>query len=253
MTEHVLIERRGPHLRIALNRPERRNAITVAMYAALADAISSAQDDPELRVITLEGEGVDFTGGNDLADFMKEMPQDGQTDIPVWRLLRALATNKVPLIAAVHGNAVGIGTTMLFHCDLVVAEEGTRFKMPFTELGLVPEAASSLILPRLAGRQLAAKYLLLGEAFGVDEAERFGLVTHRAAGGTLGETLDRVVAMLLSRPTEAVRLTQRLLRGQAHDEILERMEWENGHFSERLTSDEVRHAITSFFAARSAR
>ena len=122
MTEHLLVERNGPRLRLLMNRPERRNAITVAMYAALADAISAAQDDPEVRVITLEGDGVDFTGGNDLADFMKEMPQDGQTDIPVWRLLRALATNSVPLIAAVHGNAIGIGTTMLFHCVLVCAE-----------------------------------------------------------------------------------------------------------------------------------
>ena len=253
MTDHVLVERRGAQLRLLLNRPERRNAITVAMYAALADAIAGAQDDPEVRVITLEGEGVDFTGGNDLADFMKEMPQDGQTDIPVWRLLRALATNQLPLVAAVHGNAVGIGTTMLFHCDLVVAEEGTRFKMPFTELGLVPEAASSLILPRLAGRQLAAKYLLLGEPFGVAEAERFGLVSHRAPAGGLGEALEAVVATLLSRPPQALRLTQRLLRGSTYDDVLERMEWENGHFSERLTSEEVRQAITAFFAARSAR
>lgn len=253
MTEHVLRERHGPRLRLVLNRPERRNAITVAMYAALADAIDAAQDDAEIRVITLEGAGVDFTGGNDLADFMKEMPEDGQTDIPVWRLLRGLATNRIPLIAAVHGNAVGIGTTMLFHCDLVVAAEGTRFKMPFTELGLVPEAASSLILPRLAGRQLAAKYLLLGEAFGVDEAERFGLVTHRAAADNQAGRLEEVVATLLSRPPEALRLTQRLLRGSSHDDVLERMEWENGHFSERLTSDEVRQAIMSFFAARGAR
>ena len=250
MTDHVLVERRGAHLRLLMNRPERRNAITVAMYAALADAITAAQDDPEVRVITLEGEGIDFTGGNDLADFMNELPQDGQTDIPVWRLLRALATNQVPLVAAVHGNAVGIGTTMLFHCDLVVAEEGTRFKMPFTELGLVPEAASSLILPRLAGRQLAAKYLLIGESFGVEEAERFGLVTHRASAGGLQTTLESVVGALLGRPPQALRLTQRLLRGSSQDEVLERMEWENGHFSERLTSDEVKQAIMTFFAAR---
>lgn len=253
MTDHVRIERRGAHLRLLLDRPDRRNAITVAMYAALADALTEAQDDPELRVVTLEGEGVDFTGGNDLADFMKEMPQDGQSDIPVWRLLKALATNRVPLIAAVHGNAVGIGTTMLFHCDLVVAEEGTRFKMPFTELGLVPEAASSLILPRLGGRQLAAKYLLLGEALGVDEAERLGLVTHRAEPGALAQRLEQVVALLLSRPTEAVRLTQRLLRGSSHEEVLARMDLENGHFAERLTSDEVRGAIMAFFAARGSR
>jgi enoyl-CoA hydratase/carnithine racemase len=250
MSEHVIVERRGAQLRLLLNRPERRNAITVAMYAALADAITAAQDDPDVRLITLEGEGVDFTGGNDLADFLKEMPQDGQSDIPVWRLLRALATNQVPLVAAVHGNAVGIGTTMLFHCDLVVAEEGTRFKMPFTELGLVPEAASSLILPRLAGRQLAARYLLIGEAFGVEEAERFGLVSHRAPTGQLTEALERVVSALLARPPQALRLTQRLLRGTSQDEVLERMEWENGHFSERLTSDEVRQAISAFFAAR---
>lgn len=253
MTEHVLIERRGPHLRLLLNRAERRNAITVAMYAALADAIVAAQDNPEVRVITLEGDGVDFTGGNDLADFMKEMPQDGQTDIPVWRLLRALATNRVPLIAAVHGNAVGIGTTMLFHCDLVVAEDSTRFKMPFTELGLVPEAASSLILPRLGGRQLAAKYLLIGEPFGVEEAERFGLVTHRAEAGKLAGRLDEVVSALLSRPPEALRLTQRLLRGASHNEVLERMELENSHFAERLTSDEVKQAITAFFKIRGGR
>lgn len=250
MTEHVLIERRGPHLRLVLNRPERRNAITVAMYAALADAITAAQEDAELRVITLEGEGIDFTGGNDLADFMQSVPQSEQTDISVWRLLRALATNHLPLIAAVHGNAIGIGTTMLFHCDLVVAAEGTRFKMPFTELGLVPEAASSLILPRLAGRQLAAKYLLVGEAFGVDEAERFGLVTHRAAATGLQEILNQVVATLLSRPPEALRLTQRLLRGTSHGEVLERMELENGHFAERLTSAEVRDAISAFFTSR---
>ena len=253
MTDHVTIERDGARLRLLLNRPERRNAITVSMYAALADALEAAQSDEALRVITLEGEGVDFTGGNDLADFMKETPQDGQTDIPVWRLLRALATNQVPLIAAVHGNAVGIGTTMLFHCDLVVAQEGTRFKMPFTELGLVPEAASSLILPRLAGRQLAAKYLLLGEPFGVDEAERFGLVSHRAPAAALAETLAGVVGALLSRPPQALRLTQRLLRGASQDEVLERIEWENGHFSERLLSAEVRDRIMAFFAARAAR
>ena len=253
MTDHVLVERHDARLRLLLNRPERRNAITVAMYAALADAITAAQDDPDVRVITLEGEGVDFTGGNDLADFLTELPQDGQSDIPVWRLLKALATNQVPLVAAVHGNAIGIGTTMLFHCDLVIAEESTRFKMPFTELGLVPEAASSLILPRLAGRQLAAKYLLLGEAFGVEEAERFGLVSYRAAAGELGAMLDRVVGTLLSRPPQALRLTQRLLNGTNASEVLERMDLENGHFSERLTSAEVRQAITNFFAARSAR
>ncbi len=250
MSEHIQVERGGGRLRIVMNRPERRNAITVAMYAALADAIEGAATDAELRLITLEGVGEDFTAGNDLADFLAAMPPPGTTDIPVWRLLRALARNEVPIVAAVHGNAVGIGTTMLLHCDLVLAEEGTRFVMPFVDLGLVPEAASSLLMPRIAGRRRAARYLLLGEAFGPSEAAEFGLVSHIVAKGQLAESLDAAVATLLAKSAEALRLTQRLLRRGPTEEVLERMELENGHFAERLTSDEVKQAITSFFAAR---
>lgn len=250
MSEHVLVERKGDVLAITLARPDRRNAITVAMYAALADAVESAAGDDNVRLITLRGEGQDFTAGNDLGDFMAELPRDG-SDIPVWRLLRALAKNQVPIVAAVHGNAVGIGTTMLFHCDFVIAEEGTRFLMPFVDLGLVPEAASSLILPRLAGRRRAARYLLLGEAFGPEEALDFGLVSHVAPAGQLQSITEKLVAKLKAKPAEALRLTQRLLRRGNTDELLERMELENGHFSERLTSTEVRDAISAFFAARS--
>jgi enoyl-CoA hydratase/carnithine racemase len=249
MSEHVLVERKGDVLAITLARPDRRNAITVAMYAALADAVESAAGDDNVRLITLRGEGQDFTAGNDLGDFMAELPRDG-SDIPVWRLLRALAKNQVPIVAAVHGNAVGIGTTMLFHCDFVIAEEGTRFLMPFVDLGLVPEAASSLILPRLAGRRRAARYLLLGEPFGPEEALDFGLVSHIAPAGQLEPAIDTVVSALRAKPAEALRLTQRLLRRGNTDELLERMELENGHFSERLTSTEVRDAISAFFAAR---
>ena len=250
MNEHIEVERQGGRLSIRMNRPERRNAITVAMYAALADAIESASGDPGVRLITIEGAGEDFTAGNDLADFLAEMPPPGTTDIPVWRLLRALAKNEVPILAAVHGNAVGIGTTMLFHCDLVLAEEGSRFVMPFVDLGLVPEAASSLILPRLAGRRRAARYLLLGESFGAEEALDFGLVSHVVPKGQLDSAVVSKVEALLAKPTEALRLTQRLLRREATDEILQRMELENGHFGERLTSDEVKQAIAAFFAAR---
>ena len=250
MSEHIEVTRVGGRLGIRMNRPERRNAITVAMYAALADAIEGAATDTDIRLITIEGAGEDFTAGNDLADFMAEMPPPGTTDIPVWRLLRALAKNEVPIVAAVHGNAVGIGTTMLFHCDLVIAEQGTRFVMPFVDLGLVPEAASSLILPRLAGRRRAARYLLLGEAFGPDEALEFGLVSHVAAQGELQSALDATVSALLAKPAQALRLTQRLLRRGPVEEILDRMELENGHFAERLASDEVRQAIAAFFAAR---
>ena len=249
MSEHVRIERDGGVLAITLARPDRRNAITVAMYRALADAVESAAKDEDVRLITLRGEGQDFTAGNDLGDFLAELPRDG-SDIPVWRLLRALAKNDVPVVAAVHGNAVGIGTTMLFHCDLVIAEQGTRFSMPFVDLGLVPEAASSLLMPRLAGRRRAARHLLLAEPFGADDALEFGLVSHVARAGELDALFSSVVAKLLAKPAEALRLTQRLLRRGQADELLERMELENGHFSERLTSSEVRDAINAFFATR---
>ena len=254
MSEHVLVERREAVLSITLARPERRNAITVAMYAALADAIEGEANDPTMRIITLEGQGEDFTGGNDLADFLKDIPSPGSgEDIPVWRLLRALANNEVPLVAAVHGNAVGIGTTMLFHCDLVVAAQGSRFIMPFVDLGLVPEAASSLLMPRLSGRRAAARHILLGEPFGADEALALGIASHVVDKGGLAAALEKVVAALLAKPAEALRLTQSLLRRSDRSEMLDRMELENGHFGERLTSDEVRDAITSFFAARAAK
>ncbi len=250
MSEHIEVERGSGHLRIRMNRPERRNAITVAMYAARADAIESAGADESIRLITIEGGGEDFTAGNDLADFLAEMPPPGTTDIPVWRFLRAMARNEVPVLAAVHGNAVGIGTTMLFHCDLVLAEEGSRFVMPFVDLGLVPEAASSLILPRLAGRRRAARDLVLGESFGPEEALEFGLVSHVVPKGGLDAAMDATIEALLAKPAQALRLTQRLLRRGGEEEILQRMELENGHFAERLASDEARQAIAAFFAAR---
>jgi len=254
MDAHVLVERRADGvLSLMLARPERRNAITVAMYAALADAIESAAADPSIRLITIEGQGDDFTAGNDLGDFLQAMPAPGSSeDIPVWRLLRALAKNQIPIVAAVHGNAVGIGTTMLFHCDFVLAEEGSRFVMPFVDLGLVPEAASSLLMPRLAGRRRAARYLLLGEPFGAAEALEMGLASHVVPQGQLKPALAGLIAALLAKPPEALRQTQALLRREATDEILQRMELENGHFADRLQSDEVKQAITAFFERRAA-
>ena len=249
MTVHV--DRRDTgQLAITLARPKQRNALTVAMYAALADAVESAADDRAVRVITIEGEGEDFTAGNDLYDFLADMPAPGTTDIPVWRFLRAMAKNQVPIVAAIHGNSVGIGTTMLFHCDLVVAEEDSRFVMPFVDLGLVPEAASSLIMPRLAGRRRAARHILLGEPFGAQDAADFGLVSHVVPKGTLDGALAKLVAALLAKPVEALRQTQALLRREATQEILDRIELENGHFGERLASDEVKQAVAAFFAAK---
>ena len=249
MSEHVRVERGGGVLAITLTRPERRNAITVAMYSALAEALESLAGDAEIRLATIQGEGRDFAAGNDLEDFLATPPRD-MADIPVWRLLRALATCEVPLIAAVQGNCVGIGTTMLLHCDLVVADAGARFSLPFIDLGLVPEAASSLLLPRLAGRRRAARYLLLGEPFGVDEALAIGLVSHAAPTGGLAAELDRIVAALLAKPVAALNQTQRLLRRDGREEILERMELESAIFAERLQSAEVKEAITAFFERR---
>ena len=251
MSEHVKVERSDGVLAITLNRPDRRNAITVAMYAALADAIEGAAADPEVRVITIRGEGQDFAAGNDLADFLATEARPDE-EIPVWRLLRALAGNQVPLVAAVHGNCVGIGTTMLLHCDLVIADDSARFSMPFVDLGLVPEAASSLLFPRLGGRRRAARYLLLAEVFGADEAMNIGLVSHHASEGLLAARLGEMVDALLAKPPEAMRQTQRLLRLAQPDEVLERMELESGLFAERLASAEVKEAIGAFFTKRRA-
>ena len=251
MSEHVRVEKADGLMTITLNRPERRNAITVAMYAAMADAIENAGADPSIRLISLSGVGEDFTAGNDLADFIAEMPQPGSdVDLPVWRFLRALAHNVVPILATVQGNAVGIGTTMLLHCDLVIAEDGCRFIMPFVDLGLVPEAASSLILPNLAGRRAAARYLLLGDSFGASDALRIGIASHVAEREKGFQLRDKLIAAILAKPPEAMRQTQSLLRKVDVDAVLERMNLENGHFAERLASDEVKQAIMNFFASR---
>jgi enoyl-CoA hydratase/carnithine racemase len=249
MSEHVRVEQSGGVLAITLARPERRNAITVAMYAALAEAFEGAAGDPSVRVITIRGAGQDFAAGNDLADFLSALPRD-TTDIPVWRLLRALAQCEIPVVAAVHGNCVGIGTTMLLHCDLVIADESARFSLPFVDLALVPEAASTLLLPRLAGRRRAARYLLLSEPFGAEEALAIGLASHVVPTGELEAELGRIVVGLLAKPVEALRVTQRLLRHGQGAAILERMELESQAFAERLESAEVKQAIEAFFAAR---
>jgi len=251
MSEHVRVEKSGGLLAITLARPDRRNAITIDMYAALADAISEAFEDGQTRLITISGEGQDFAAGNDLADFLQAQRTD--EEIPVWRLLRALAECEIPIVAAVHGNCVGIGTTMLLHCDLVIADDSARFSMPFVDLALVPEAASSMLFPRLAGRRRAARYLLLAEPFGAEEAQAIGLVSHRVPAGGLDAKLQEIVAALLAKPREALRLTQNLLRTGTQDEILARMKLESSMFAERLASAEVKDAIAAFFAKKGAK
>ena len=248
MTDHVRVERADGILAITLNRPERRNAITVAMYGVLADAIAEAWEDGDIRLITIRGEGQDFAAGNDLADFLNSERGD---DLPVWRLLQALARNEIPIVAAVHGNCVGIGTTMLLHCDFVIAAEDTRFSMPFVDLGLVPEASSSLLFPRLAGRRRAARYLLLAEPFGAQEALEIGLASYVVPAADLDAKLRELTGRLLAKPQEALRLTQGLLRHGAAEEVIERMKLESTAFAERLDSAETKQAISAFFEKRS--
>lgn len=249
MSEHVRVEKRDGLLTITLARPERRNALTVAMYAALAEAVHAAGDDPESRAILFRGEGQDFAAGNDLADFLEAAPH-AREELPVWKFLRNLARCPLPLIAAVHGNCVGIGTTMLLHCDLVVAEEGARFSMPFVDLGVVPEAGSSMLLPRLVGRRRAARHLLLAETFGVEDALAMGIISHRAATGDLDGATGKIVERLLAKPADALRDAQRLLRQGTTDEVLERMLLESAIFGKRLASPEAKQAISGFFTRR---
>ena len=238
MSEQVLVSRADGVCEIRLNRPEKRNAITLSMYEALCGALAQAQADP-VRAVLLSGEGAGFTAGNDLNDFLGDLKFDG--DNPIVRLLRVLATFGKPLLAAVHGQTVGIGTTLLLHCDLIVAARGTVFSMPFVALGLVPEAASSLLLPQLVGRQRAAELLLLGKPFDAATAHSLGLVNRVVEdAGLLSEarTLARSVA---AQPVEALLAARRLLRGDPA-EVLARIDAEAKVFAERLGSEEFRVA-----------
>lgn len=234
-------------MEIRLQRPEKRNAITAAMYAALADALARAADEAAIRAVLISGEGEAFTAGNDLRDFLARPPQ--AEDGPVFRFLRAVATAPKPLVAAVQGAAVGIGVTMLLHCDLVVAAANARFSLPFVNLGLVPEAASSLLLPRLVGHQRAAEMLLLGEAFDAEAARACGLVNRVVAEGDLIDAARTLAGALAARPPEAVRLAKALLKGDGAA-VAGRMAEENRHFRERLKSAELREAVAAFFEKR---
>src|SRR6187402_114349 len=168
MTSDILATRRGASLELAFNRPARRNALTNAMYAALSEALLAAERDEGVRAIVFHGDEQAFTAGNDLADFL-ERPPTGE-DAPVFTFIRAVLGGTKPLLAAVNGNAVGIGTTLLLHCDLVYAGDNARFSLPFASLGLLPEFASSYVLPRIAGHHRAAEMLMLGEPFGPAQA-----------------------------------------------------------------------------------
>ena len=240
MSEQILASGAEGICELRFNRPEKRNAITFAMYEALARHLHEALADPAVRVVLLSGAGASFTAGNDLHDFLSG-PEFSSAH-PVMTVLRTLAACEKPLVAAVHGVTVGIGVTMLLHCDLVVAARGTQLTMPFVTLGLVPEAGSSLLVPRLTGQQRAAELLLLGESLDAERAERLGLVNRVVEEARLLDEARNLARRLAQQPVESLRLTRRLLRGDPA-ELLARIDAEAQLFAVRLKSAEFRARV----------
>lgn len=247
-TTDITTTRRGATLEIALDRPARKNAITTAMYEAMAAAVRGAEGDDGVRAILFHGSEQAFTAGNDLADFL-ERPPRGE-DAPVFRFIEAVLACTKPLVAAVNGPAVGIGTTLLLHCDLVYAGDNARFSMPFTSLGVVPEFASSYTLPLVAGYQRAAEMLLLGEPFGPAEALAAGFVTRvLPAAETLGAAriaCDKLCAL----PAASIRLARKLMRDAHAAAILAQARAEGAHFSRMLDEPAAREAMSAFMQKR---
>ena len=249
MTDLVLTRKNGHILTVHINRPERKNALTHAMYTALGDALELARDDAEVRCVLFAGSEDCFTSGNDLADFAKGLPGDFQ-DTPVGRFLFLLATASKPVVAAVNGPAIGIGTTMLLHCDLVFAGENARFQMPFASLGLCPEGGSSLLLPSWLGRVRAAELLMLGGAFSAADAFRLGLINRECEPGETESLALEACQRLATQPPAAIRATKQLLNRPCQDQLRETLLSEGQVFSERLKSPEAAEAFRAFMEKR---
>jgi enoyl-CoA hydratase/carnithine racemase len=248
VTNEILLERAEGVLTIAFNRPDKKNAITSAMYQAMTDALAQAHDDPGVRAIVIRGSAGVFSAGNDLDDFMKAPPTGEHA--PVLQFLRSISTAQKPLVASVAGVAVGIGTTLLLHCDLVYAADSATFSLPFTQLALCPEAASSLLLPRIAGYALAAEKLLLGEAFDAHEAHRMGIVNRLLPAQDVDAFAFAQAAKLAALPASSLRVTKMLMRRAGEQEVAERIEEEVAHFGKMLLAPEAREAMTAFFQKR---
>lgn len=249
MSDLILVEREGSVTTLRINRPEKRNALTQAMYAGLADGLDAAALDPSVRVVVIAGSGGHFTAGNDLGDFLAEPPRDC-SERPVGRFLRTIANFPKPLIAAVEGVAVGVGTTMLLHCDLVYADDTARLQLVFVNLGLVPEAASSLLLPRMIGNARASELLMFGEVFSAADAERYGIVSRMVPAGQLAALVAERAATLAAKPAGALRSTKHLLRHSTTDKVADRMAEEGVLFAAGLQSPEAREAMSAFMEKR---
>ncbi|MCD0503167.1 enoyl-CoA hydratase-related protein [Bordetella petrii] len=247
LPESVLAVRDGAVLSLTINRPQRRNALDVATYTALAQQLRQANDDPDLSAIILSGAGEHFTAGNDLHDFQAGRP-DG--DSAGMTFLRALIATEVPVIAAVEGYAIGIGVTLLQHCDFVYAARNATLRIPFVALGLCPEGASSLLLPRLAGARRAAQWLLQGKAFNGDDAHQAGLATAATNPGQALEMARATAADLAAQPRSALRLTKSMMKRADRAAIVEAMEYEATQFSARLKTQEAQDAFARFLNKR---
>jgi enoyl-CoA hydratase/carnithine racemase len=246
MTELVIVADDGPVRLVRINRPEKKNALNSPMYEAMAAAIESANKAANIRCVMFAGMPGAFCAGSDLQEFRQAALDGGGLREPVIRFLHALARAEKPLIAAVQGVAVGIGTTMLLHCDYVVAGNDARFSTPFINLGLVPEAASSLLAPRLMGQRHAFSLLVMGRPLDVAEAKACGLVNTIVAPGEVDSEAAKAAREIAALPPEAVAASRRLLRGDS-DEIIARIDEEAALFRARLQSQEARAAFAAFF------
>ncbi|NLY95804.1 MAG: enoyl-CoA hydratase [Myxococcales bacterium] len=244
----IRTEKNGRVFQITFDRPKAKNALDVSMYRAATEALEAAGADPEVRVILFRGEGGAFTAGNDLKDFIDNPPN--QLDAPVFQFIRALAKTEKPMVAAVEGVAVGIGTTMLLHCDLVYAKEGTVFMVPFVNLGLVPEAGSSFLLPRRLGHRRAADLLFFGERFGTDRARELGLVTEVLSADEFEARVAERVKTLSEKAPRALLASKALLRGHEREELLRHIEEESSVLASRMSDPEVKEAIAAFYEKR---
>ena len=235
-------------LTLEIARPEKKNAITVDMYAALAAGLRAAAEDGAVRSVLITGQPGIFTSGNDLEDFMQR-PRQGM-DSPVFQFMQALVGCDKPVVAAVTGAAIGIGTTMLLHCDLVYVADDARLAMPFVSLGLVPEFASSLVVPRLMGRVRAAEKLLLGDPFTAEQAVEFGIANAVLPAGEVAAHARRVAERFNALPPAAVRESKKLLRRADEAEVMKAIAIEAEAFGERLRSPEAKEAFSAFFQKR---
>ena len=237
---------------IEIARPEKKNALTVAMYQAMADALAAAQADPAVRAVLITGQPGIFTSGNDIEDFMSRQPESGSNSMnsPVFKFMHALAGCEKPVVAAVTGAAIGIGTTMLLHCDLVYVSDEARLAMPFVSLGLVPEFASSLIVPRLLGHVKTAEKLLLGDPFTPEEAVDMRIANAVLPAGEVVMHARRMAERFNALPPGAVRETKKLLRKASAAEVLQTIATEAEIFAQRLRSPEAMEAFQAFFQKR---